>query len=234
MNEPTATHNLKIRNWSKFQHFKDRRPPWIKLHRDILEQRDISVISDRSFRVLICLWLIASEDERKNGNLPSVDDIAFRVRMSKSIVENALRELKPFLEQGDITMISGRYQADDPETETEGEGEKEADIRAAFEKCWQAFGRYGAKQKSAAYWRKLSKADREEIAAAIPPYLACVKAGRSKKQFEGWINPENKLWQTDWTGAKAEALKLAGRAPSLPSPDPGTVFNGDEGEVVYE
>ncbi len=30
----------RIKGWVKFQHFKDRRPPWIKLYRDILEDPD--------------------------------------------------------------------------------------------------------------------------------------------------------------------------------------------------
>ena len=30
----------RIRNFDKFQHFKDRRPPWIKLYRDLLEDLD--------------------------------------------------------------------------------------------------------------------------------------------------------------------------------------------------
>ena len=68
---------MKIKNWSKFQHFKDRRPPWVKLHRDILEQRDITMISDCAFRVLVGLWLLASEDEEMQGGLPDVDDISF-------------------------------------------------------------------------------------------------------------------------------------------------------------
>ena len=28
---------MRIKNWNRFQHFKDRKPPWIKLYRDILD-----------------------------------------------------------------------------------------------------------------------------------------------------------------------------------------------------
>jgi hypothetical protein len=115
---------MKIRNWNQFQHFKDRCPPWIKLHRNILDQRDINLISDRSFRVLVGLWLLASEDRRMEGNLPPVEDIAFRLRMDKSVTIKALQELRNFLDQHDINAISTRYQLDDPETETETETEE--------------------------------------------------------------------------------------------------------------
>lgn len=116
---------MKVKNFAKLQHFKDRCPPWIKLYRDILDHRDISLISDCSFRVLVGVWLLASEDKQMQGNLPSVDDIAFRLRMDKVKVINALKELKPFLDMADIEVISERYQDDAPETETETKGEIE-------------------------------------------------------------------------------------------------------------
>jgi hypothetical protein len=28
---------LRVKNWSEFQHYKDRNPPWIKLHRTLLD-----------------------------------------------------------------------------------------------------------------------------------------------------------------------------------------------------
>ena len=118
---------MRIKNWSKFQHFKNRRPPWIKLHREILDQRDINEISDRSFRVLINLWLLASEDRELNGNLPSIEDIAFRTRISESDIINAIQELGSFVDHSDISVISERYQVGPPETETETEGETETE-----------------------------------------------------------------------------------------------------------
>ena len=110
---------MQIKNWSEFQHFKDRRPPWIKLHRDILENRDISTISDCSFRVLVSLWLLASEDKEMEGSLPDIDDIAFRLRMDKAKIIKALKELDKFIIHDDINPISERHQDDVPEEETE-------------------------------------------------------------------------------------------------------------------
>lgn len=110
---------MKIRNWSKFQHFKDRRPPWIKIHREILDQRDINLLSDCSFRVLVGLWLLASEDEEMDGNLPSIEDIAFRLRMTIPNINKALADLKPFLYQDDVNLLSDGCHDDDPETEAE-------------------------------------------------------------------------------------------------------------------
>jgi hypothetical protein len=118
---------MRIKNWNTFQHFKDRRPPWIKLHRDILDRRDINSISDRSFRVLVCLWLLASEDKRLEGNLPCIEDIAFRVRLSEDHIRESLQELTHFIEHDDDKVISEGCQHDAPETETEIETEEETE-----------------------------------------------------------------------------------------------------------
>lgn len=114
---------MKIKNWNEFQHFKDRTPPWIKLHRTLLERRDINMISDRSFRVLVGLWLLASEDKAMEGNLPSIDEISFRLRIDKDSINNAIEELVGFIESDDITTISKQHQTSIPETEVEIEVE---------------------------------------------------------------------------------------------------------------
>jgi hypothetical protein len=59
---------MKIKNWKKLQHYKDRKPPWIKLYRDLLDDPEWHELSGDDAKHLIMLWLIASEDE--NGVLP--------------------------------------------------------------------------------------------------------------------------------------------------------------------
>ena len=117
-----------IKNWSKFQHFKDRRPPWIKLYRDILDDMEWFKLDPVAAKALVMIWLIASEDD---GQLPDVETLAFRLRKSNSEVESILSKLSHWLDQGDITTISTRYQADTPERETEAETEKEGEAAAA-------------------------------------------------------------------------------------------------------
>ena len=130
--QPPERDEVRIKNWTQHQHFKDRNPPWIKLHREILDRRDISVISDRSFRTLISLWLLASEDKQLVGNLPSIEDIAFRLRTSIDNIIKDLQELKDFLIDCDITTISERYQNESPETETETEERQRESVQKSI------------------------------------------------------------------------------------------------------
>ena len=54
---------LRVKGWQKFQHYKDRRPPWIKLSRELLDNRKWFKLSDASRSLAIMLWLIASEHD---------------------------------------------------------------------------------------------------------------------------------------------------------------------------
>ena len=115
----------KIKEWKQFQHFKDRTPPWIKLYRYLLDDPDWHELSGDSAKKLVMLWLIASEDPKKSGNLPNIRKIAFRLRITEKQTSDLLKKLGHWvlLEQDDIKTISRRYQDDAPETETETETE---------------------------------------------------------------------------------------------------------------
>jgi hypothetical protein len=129
---------LKIKNWNKFQHFKDRRPPWIKLYRDILDDVEWHELDANSAKVLVMLWLIASEEE--DGNLPSLKSLAFRLRMSETVIKTTVSKLSHWLEQSDIDAISSGYQSDSTETETEKEAKAETEkkLRASrLPQDWQ-------------------------------------------------------------------------------------------------
>lgn len=118
---------IKVKDWKKFQHFKDRRPPWIKVYREILDDPDWHELDGNSAKVLLMLWLIASEDPNQEGGLPCLRKLSFRLRMTEHQLSSAISKLSHWLIQDDITTISSRYQDDAPETETEGEGETETD-----------------------------------------------------------------------------------------------------------
>lgn len=117
---------MRIKHWNKFQHFKDRKPPWVKLYRDLLDDLDWHELDAQASKVLVMLWLIASEDE---GRIPPTKTLAFRLRMTEKQTNDCLNKLSHWLEQDDINTISERYQDDGLETERETEKEKEAETK---------------------------------------------------------------------------------------------------------
>ena len=116
---------MKPKNWSHFQHYKDRCPPWIKLHKELLNDRAYMTLPTASKALAPLLWLLASES--KDGTFDaSIDELVFRLRMPESDIKTGLKHLidKGFFVD-DSNVLAERYQDAIPETETETERESE-------------------------------------------------------------------------------------------------------------
>ena len=87
---------LRAKNWGEFQHYKDRSPSWIKLHRKLLDDRVFHRLPDASRALAPMLWLLCSESE--DGTIKdAVAEISFRLRMTEKKAEEALN---PLIEAG--------------------------------------------------------------------------------------------------------------------------------------
>ena len=129
---------MRIKNWDRFQHFKDRKPIWIKLYRDLLDDLNWHELDPKSAKALVMIWLIASEDL---GTLPETKTLAFRLRMSEKETKEVVTRLSSWLEQDDINAISDGYQVDMPEKRRE-ETDKEKEIEApegVSQQVWDSF-----------------------------------------------------------------------------------------------
>ena len=120
---------LQPKNWDVFQHYKDRCPPWIKLHRDLLNNRDYICLPLASKALAPLLWLLASES--KDGVFDaSTEELVFRLRMTESEVIDGV---KPLIDKGFFVIASGvlaeRKQVAIPEREGETETEKEKETK---------------------------------------------------------------------------------------------------------
>lgn len=118
---------LTPKNWSIFQHYKDRCPPWIKLHRDLLNDREYMGLPLASKALAPLLWLLASE--AKDGTFDaSVDELMFRLRLTQKEIEQGI---KPLIDKGFFIIASGLLadclQSAIPETERETEKEAKAE-----------------------------------------------------------------------------------------------------------
>jgi hypothetical protein len=62
--------HYRIIEWAKYQHYKDRDPPWIKLHRDLLTSQTWVTLSDASRVLAIACMLIAAGTDNKIPTSP--------------------------------------------------------------------------------------------------------------------------------------------------------------------
>ena len=96
---------MQIKGWRKFQHYKHRNPPWIKLHRELLNDRQWFDLDDSARSLLVNLWLLAAEND---GELASAADIAFRLRKTEKEIKSTLSKLSDWLEDDDASdMLAG-------------------------------------------------------------------------------------------------------------------------------
>jgi hypothetical protein len=124
---------LRVKNWAEFQHYRHRRPPWIKLHHGLLDDYAWHRLPEASRALGPMLWLLASE--RADGWIAcDRETIAFRLHVTRDKVDEALAPLIGagfLIEEHDASgPLADRQQPADSESESETETERERDARA--------------------------------------------------------------------------------------------------------
>jgi hypothetical protein len=145
---------LQPKNWAIFQHYKDRCPPWIKLHRDLLNDRVFMRLPIASKAIAPMLWLLASES--KDGVFDgSLDELVFRLHITPKEYQDGV---KPLIDNDFFNVVSGMIaeckQDAIPETEreTETKTEKKATSVAPPEgvslEIWDSFVKHRKAKKA--------------------------------------------------------------------------------------
>lgn len=178
---------LAPKNWREFQHYKDRSPPWIRLQRKLLDDRDFHRLPVASRALAPMLWLLASEsvDGAFDG---SPAELAFRLRQSEREVVAALN---PLIEAKFFTVVqeasdalAERLHGAVPETETETEALQTQrqctapDDGELFERFWKAWPKHEGKKKAAEAFAKLKPDE-----ALLQRMLAAIEA---KRRTDSW------------------------------------------------
>lgn len=122
---------IRPKNWHDFQHYKERSPAWIKLHRRLLDDFDFQRLHDASRALAPMLWLLASESKDATVNADP-EKLAFRLRRTPQWVVDALT---PLIESGFFEVVQDASNPLAERTqgacsEREKEAEKEKDARA--------------------------------------------------------------------------------------------------------
>ena len=118
----SATSYFRVVNLEKYQHYKHRNPPWIKLHASTLEDYDFGRLQDASKMHLCAIWVLASRTDNKIPWDP--EWIATRINATSEVNLTCLQDA------GFIALIgvasntlATRKQSALSETETETETE---------------------------------------------------------------------------------------------------------------
>jgi len=129
--ESTDRQFIKIVNWEKYQHYKDRNPPWIKLYFKLLDKYEYRRLQDASKLLLIHLWMLRSKLDK---DIPFyIEDLQEDLKIKQQLTE---AEFQPLIEQGfievyqdDSVTLADCKQDAIPETETETKTERERETK---------------------------------------------------------------------------------------------------------
>lgn len=128
---------LEVKNWDKFQHYKDRSPPWIKVHRELLDDYEFTRLQDASKLHLILIWVLASQLDNRIPNDPAwiakkigaTEIINLNILIAKNFLSVVQDASKP------QTSASNVLAKCSPETEAEAEAEAYRPPEAEKEDC---------------------------------------------------------------------------------------------------
>jgi hypothetical protein len=206
---------ITIKGWRKFQHYKHRDPPWIRLYRSLLNDRQWHNLSGDDAKSLIMIWLIVSETE---GELPKNADLAFRLRLPEKQIPKLLERLSHWLEHDASTALADCYQDATPETETETETETEISdedfdrFKAAYPRRNGAMGWQEAR-------KRLNKALRSTPFAAILGAAEKYRAEGRDPQFvrmpEVWLHKQSYLDYPDNVVQMREVIHVQEGSPEM-------------------
>lgn len=199
---------LQVKNWGEHQHYKDRKPPWIKLKTDVFSDYEFAMMQDASKLLLMCIWTLASRSE--DGSVPYDFEFIKSFGQLKSVTQNNLKELidKGFL-IASIPIADCKQSASDsvsvsPSVSVSGKGglgEKQ-NYEKEFEEFWKHFPkqRAGSKQKAWNAWQyaiKRKQALPSEIIAGCLAYAASEEVAKGMaKGCAAWLNDDR--WTSDY------------------------------------
>lgn len=132
--------DLKIIGWDSFQSYKDRKPPWIRLHRSLLDNPDFQKMSMNAKAVLPQIWLLASEDKDPRSGLirRCYKNVTFRLRISNDFFTETLREIYeagfvvPVNEDGEEIELFNKIDIQSPEASNT------ADVTFSYRKSYES------------------------------------------------------------------------------------------------
>ncbi len=226
---------LRAKNWTEFQHYKDRAPAWIKLHRRLLDDRVFQRLPDASRALAPMLWLLASESEE--GIIKdAIPEIAFRLRMPEAKVEAALKPLTDneffIVEQDASKPLAERK----PDASSEERESKRREEREAFE-----FFVNAAKRKSWPCPSGLSKIREQKLRSRLAEHgLDGWNAMLAKAETSEFICGGMSGWSLDWVLEPKNFTKVIegnyDNRPTAPyknghsGPTPPTTDNDSDGQ----
>lgn len=243
MTKPRAY--FRVAKLEDYQHYKDRRPAWVKLHRHVLESYDFGCLQDASKWLALGTILLASE----SGNRIPWDEEWVKNRLQMTTLPNFNDLLSiGFIElcDGASNLLAECSVSASPETEKEKEKEREKklhraahaappDVVSDYTAEWGAIRALYPKREGAQGWpvakeryvaHRKAGVSYEEVRRGVQAYAALMdKTGKTGTtlvaQAQTFFGPQRR-WEEEYaaapsapTAADLEYAKIAAEAADV-------------------
>jgi hypothetical protein len=214
-----------VKNFEKFQHYKDRSPPWIRLYNSLLDDYEFGRLPDASKAHLLAIWLLAS---RYDNEIPLDPDwVARRINATTPVDLAGLQKAGFIVSDQECSNTLADCKHDAMPEESRGEAETEDHIeagtsepKARIEFDYSFWPRYPHKVGRPSALEAFIKARRctplETILAGVDRYVA------AKPKHHDWLKPANFLTDERWNDDPAPAPSR--QQSSKPEPAHDAIF----------
>jgi hypothetical protein len=135
MSSRNGTGYISVRNWRRFQHYRDRNPPWVKNYTELLSDEAYLALPGGTRSVLHGLWLAYASSRARL----SADTGSLTRRLNLRVTKRQLEVLVQagFIEIVDSAPLADGYHAASTtraREEAEAETEEEAEVKPSTTK----------------------------------------------------------------------------------------------------
>jgi hypothetical protein len=178
---------FRIRNFERYQHYKDRRPPWIKLYRDLWRDPAFFELSEAQRYHIISLFVLASQ----NDNLLKLDqkwlrhelaisrDIDIQTLVDSGFIEFVLQDASNTLSASTVLADCNHLSIVETETDIQRQIYREEKEREAppalFPIPLEKLGEFG--------WCVLTEDQKEKLVAKLNGNFE-----NYVEKFDHWVN----------------------------------------------
>lgn len=209
---------FRVRKWDEYQHYKDRRPTWLKLYTSLLADPTwVRATCEQRVLIITLLLLAPSTDNvllfdadyiRMAGNLPFTPNLQWALDVR--FIEECEREAKwqpksvnSIAEERREEKRRGEQAAGAPSRSVKTRAQIRSKATATgFEDWWEAYGKVGNRATAERAWVNDLKADqrgsmlqltgeymtRRQAAKAKGVFVPTLKHGATYLRNEGWLD----------------------------------------------
>jgi len=180
----------KIKKWSDYQHYKDRCPPWIKLHHALLTS-EVWVMSNDATRTLaVACMLLASRNDDNDGTFNGDPEYIKRFAYL-----NTKPDFKPLIELGFIECLQDASTAlDKCNTEQSREEQSRADVPAKKSSKNTSIPKDFSVSEQVKLWAE--KNGHTKLNERLNHFILCCEA--KNYQYSNWDSAFRKAISDDW------------------------------------